>query len=283
METMLMVYANAASDERYEEMNLWYSWCHIRDVLTNQAALAVQRFELSKYQPKNADTSHQVLTLYEVTDNDYCNRWHNKDAFTWRMRISCALGSDYYETHWNPICSTADWAEYADYKGERAVLAVKIKSKPGKIRPEEYFTLDRLKEMRSMHGFHAAHLFDWSDEKQDHVNPPPVEYADYNLLFQISNCYLAACKWDKYLDSHPEIEKSFELFPAIFEPMMRRIRDADLFNDPRDRALQAIAHMIQEDKDGRIVPLRTTPYDDPAIREFVNIERRNFRSDHTLG
>lgn len=282
METMLMVYANAVNEERYEEMNFWYTWCHISDELTNQAVLAVQRFELSKYQPRRADTSHRVLTLYEVPDNDYCNRWHAKDAFTWRMRISTALGGDYYETHWSPVRGTADWVEYADYKGERAVLAVKMKAKPGRISPAEYFTLDRLKQMSSMHGFHAAHLFDWSDEKQDHVNPPPREYADYNLLFQISNCYLAACEWDMYLDLHPEIEESFELFPAIYEPMMPRIRDCDIFTKPEYRALQAIAHMIQEDKAGRIIPIRPEGQHNDEIKEFVNIKRKNFHNDNTI-
>ena len=278
-----MVYANAANDEKYEEMNLWYTWCHIRDVLTNKAALAVQRFELSKYQPKNADTSHQVLTLYEVTDTEYCNKWHGKDAYTWRMRIACALGPDFYETQWSPVCSTADWAEYADYKGDRAVFGIKIKNKPGKMDAKDYFTLEKLKEIRSLHGFHALHLFDWNEDIQDHINPPPTEFADYNLLCQISNCYMVACEWDKYLEAHPEIEENFELYPTIFEPMMHRIRDSELFATPEMRAIQAIAHMIQEDKEGRIVPLRTEPYPEAWKNEYVDIPRRNFRDDNTQG
>ena len=52
MTKLLVVYGNSSTEENYEEMNLWYSWVHIRDVLTAKAAFACQRFELSKYQPR---------------------------------------------------------------------------------------------------------------------------------------------------------------------------------------------------------------------------------------
>ena len=64
MENLMMVYGKSTSEDRYEELNLWYTWEHIGDELINRACLAVQRFELSRYQPRNADTSFPVLCLY---------------------------------------------------------------------------------------------------------------------------------------------------------------------------------------------------------------------------
>lgn len=287
MESLMMVYGNAVSEEKYEEMNFWYTWCHVSDELTNSACLACQRFELSKYQPRNADTLRKVLTIYEVMDRDYCNRWHAKDAFTWRMRIAVTLSDDYYETHWNPLWGTSHWAEYADYRGDKAVFSIKLKAKPERMDPRDYFTVDKLKEIRCLPGFHALHFFDWHPEHQMPANTPPPEYADYNLVCQISNCYMVANEWNKYLDEHPEIEESFEMFPAIFEPMMPRIRDVDIHEKPEYRALQAIAHMIQEDKDGRILPIIPESEKEASqpehLKDYVNIERRSFRDDHTKG
>jgi len=287
MESLMMVYGNAVSEERYEEMNFWYNWCHVSDELTNSACLALQRFELSKYQPRNADTKRRCLTIYEVMDREYCNQWHAKDAFTWRMRIATTLADDFYETHWNPLWGTAHWAEYADYRGEKAVFTVKMKARPGKMDPKDYFTVERLKDIRNLPGFHALHFLDWHPEHQMRHAPPPPEYADYNMVCQISNCYMVANEWDKYLDAHPEIEENFEMFPAIYLPMMPRIRDAQIFDNPEHRALQAIAHMIQLDKENRIYPI--VPEDEKEatqpdfLKDYVKIERRSFRDDHTKG
>ena len=285
MESLMMVYANAISEQKYEEMNFWYTWCHVSDELTNSACLACQRFELSRYQPRNADTQRRVLTIYEVMDRDYCNRWHVKDSFTWRMRIATTLGGDFYETHWNPLWGTAHWAEYADYKGDKAVFTVKMKGRPGKGDPRDYFTEEILREMLSMPGFHAIHFLDWRPEHQMPANTPPPEYADYNMVGQIANCYMAANEWDRFLDAHPEIEENFELFPAVYEPMMPRIRDADIHSRPEYRALQAVAHMIQESPEGRIFPIvpeeEKAASQPEALKEYVNIDRRSFRDDHT--
>ncbi len=174
MENLMMVYGKPATDERYEELNLWYTWEHIGDELMNRACLVVQRFELSRYQPRNADTNFPVLCLYEVVDRDYCIRWHLKDARTWRMKISTALSREFYETFWNPVCKTSDWAEYADYRGEKAVLTIKLKAKPGKMEPKDYFTKEKLKELRCLPGFQALHLFDWHPEHQMPTTPPPL-------------------------------------------------------------------------------------------------------------
>ena len=41
MENLMMVYGKPATDERYEELNLWYTWEHIGDELMNRACLAI--------------------------------------------------------------------------------------------------------------------------------------------------------------------------------------------------------------------------------------------------
>ena len=71
MENLLIVYGNSTDESTNEEMNLWYSWVHIRDVLTHRAALAAQRFELSKWQPRNFCDKHTVLCCYEIMDREY--------------------------------------------------------------------------------------------------------------------------------------------------------------------------------------------------------------------
>lgn len=288
MENLMMVYGKPTTEERYEELNLWYTWEHIGDELMNRACLAAQRFELSKYQPRNADTNFPVLCLYEVVDRDYCIRWHLKDARTWRMKISTALSREFYETFWNPVCKTSDWAEYADYRGEKAVMTVKLKAKPGKMSPKDYFTRDKLKELRGLPGFQALHLFDWLPEHQMPTTPPPpTEYCDYNLVCQISNCYMVANEWNKYLDAHPEIEENFELFPAIFEPMMPRIRDVDLYKYPEWRAIRALTSLVQDDHADRMLPMFTEEEKraslTPEMQVFNDIVRRSYRDDSGVG
>lgn len=284
MENLLIVYGNAVEESRYEEMNLWYSWVHIRDVLTNKAAHAAQRFELSHWQPKNADLTHRVLCCYEVLDTEYCNKWHVHDTSTWRMRIGTAFGFDYFETFWTPIFKTADWAEFADYRGERAVMTVKMKAK-GKMKVEDYFTTEKLKEMNKLPGFEALHLFDWRPENQMPYNTPPAEPNTHNLVCQISNCYMVANEWNMYLAAHPEIEENFELHAAIYEPQMPRVRGVDLFSKIEWRAIQAIAHMSMDEAEGRAygaAPADTNDrfmrYPDPEeVMKYCEIERRNFR------
>lgn len=280
MENLLVVYGNAADESRYEEMNLWYSWVHIRDVLTNRAALACQRFELSKWQPRNADLSRSVLCCYEIVDRDYCNRWHVKDASTYRMRISSSF-TDYWETFWDLICETANWQEYADYRGERAVMTVKMKALEGKMDPKEFFTLDRLKEIQKLPGVEAVHFYDWTPDHQMPYNTPPAEPNDYNLVFQISNCYMVANEWNKYLDAHPEIEANFHMQAAIWEPQMHRVRDVDLFSQPEWRAIQALAHMSLDEAEGRAYSKKTNEEKEAAMAPdelaYASVERRNFR------
>lgn len=284
MENLMMVYGKPTSEDRYEELNLWYTWEHIGDELINRACLAAQRFELSKYQPRNADTSFPVLCLYEVVDRDYCLRWHMKDARTWRMKISTALSREFYETFWNPVAKTSDWAEYADYRGERAVMTVKIKAR-GDMDPRDYFTVEKLRELRRIPGMQTLHFFDWLPEHQ--MANSPKEYCDYNLVCQISNCYMVAAEWDKYLDAHPEMEEKFEMFPAIFEPMMPRIRDVDVYKYPEWRAIRAITSLLQDDHEGRMLPMFTEEEKRASLSEdaraYTDIPRRNFRDDTGVG
>lgn len=279
MEKLLVVYGNSSTEENYEEMNLWYSWVHIRDVLTAKAAFACQRFELSKYQPKNADLARKVLCCYEIHDWDYCQRWHVKDTSSWRMRISPAF-TDYYETMWNPVVDTDYWADYADYTGDKAVMTVKMKA-IGDVAVEDYFTLEKLNELKALPGFVALHLYNWTMAEQMPINTPPAEPMTHNLVCQISNCYAAANEWDKFLAANPELEKNFEFHAAVYQPQMRRLRGVDLFESVERRGIQALAHLILNDAEGRAYPAMPVEFNrqflQGPLEGYIDIERRDFR------
>ena len=281
MEKLLVVYGNSNTEERYEEMNLWYSWVHIRDVLTAKAAFACQRFELAKYQPKNADLRYAVLCCYEIHDWDYCQRWHVKDCASWRMRMSTSFTeAPYMETMWNPVADTDYWADYADYKGDKAVMTVKLKAK-GDVKVEDYFTVEKLNELKALPGFVALHLYDWTKAEQMPINTPPAEPMTHNLVCQISNCYAVANEWDKFLAANPEVEENFEMYPAIYEPQMTRLRGVDLFNSVERRGIQALAHLILDDKEGRsthALPVEfMAQYCQGPLEGYCDIPRRDFR------
>lgn len=253
-----MVYGNSTTEANYEEMNLWYSWVHIRDVLTMRAAHAVQRFELSKYQPKNAVLNRKVLACYEIPDIEYCNAAHLKRLGHWQMMISNSFATgegNYNEAHWTTVASTADWADYADYAGERGVFTVKMKAK-GAVSPADYFTKEKLTALSKLPGFTACHLMEYHAELQM-VQPatPPDEPLNFNLVCQISNAYAVAKEWDAFLEANPDVADCFEMAPAIYVPIMNRIRDIDLFKCPEWRAIQALAHLTLNDVEGRRAPL----------------------------
>lgn len=69
METFMLTFCNATEPGREDEMNNWYTWVHIRDVMSmNESTIAVQRFETTSVQPAGADLRRKYLTLCEVAD-----------------------------------------------------------------------------------------------------------------------------------------------------------------------------------------------------------------------
>ena len=284
MESLLMIFGNSTEEKNYEEMNLWYGWVHIRDVLTMKAANAVQRFELSDYQPKNADLSHKVLACYEIPDVNYCNVAHLKRLSSWKMDISTSFDTlSYIESHWLPLDGAsrynhATWQEFADYAGDKGIFTVKLKAKSD-VQVKDYFDFEMLKKLAALPGFTACHLFEYHEEIQMPVFPPPVEPWDCNLVCQINNCYAVAREWDNLLDSNPEIAEKFEMSACVFKPMMDRIRDIELFKCAEWRAIQALAHLIQVDKEGRINPrFEDIGVDiaDVVPQEILDIPNRDF-------
>ena len=55
------------------------------------------------------------------------------------------------------------------------------------------------------------------------------EPLNFNLVCQISNAYAVAKEWDAFLEANPDVADCFEMAPAIYVPIMNRIRDIDLF------------------------------------------------------
>ena len=81
------------------------------------------------------------------------------------------------------------------------------------------------------------------------------EPLNFNLVFQISNAYAVAKEWDAFLEANPDVADCFEMDPAIYVPIMNRIRDIDLFKCPEWHAIQALAHLTLNDVEGRRAPL----------------------------
>ena len=77
------------------------------------------------------------------------------------------------------------------------------------------------------------------------------------------------------------------MFPAIFEPMMPRIRDVDVYKYPEWRAIRAITSLLQDDHEGRMLPMFTEEKKRASLSEdaraYTEIPRRNFRDDTGVG
>ena len=52
METLMVIMVEPI-EGRVAEMNNWYTWVHIRDVMGLPGSISVQRFERSRIQPKH--------------------------------------------------------------------------------------------------------------------------------------------------------------------------------------------------------------------------------------
>ena len=124
------------------------------------------------------------------------------------------------------------------------------------VSPAAYFTEKKLVELSKLPGFTACHLFEYHKELQmAQPATPPDEPLNFNLVCQISNCYAVSKEWDTFLEANPDVAEDFEMAPAVYVPMMNRIRDIDLFKCPEWRAIQALAHLTLNDLEGRRAPL----------------------------
>ena len=80
------------------------------------------------------------------------------------------------------------------------------------------------------------------------------EPLNFNLVCQISNAYAVAKEWDAFLEANPDVADCFEMAPAIYVPIMNRIRDIDkqaeeILSAARQKALANEADIVAKAKE----------------------------------
>ncbi|MCL2146496.1 MAG: hypothetical protein FWH52_01690 [Synergistaceae bacterium] len=244
METLMIIYSNPTEESREDEFNNWYTWVHIRDVMSLEGSIAVQRFELDSHQPENPFTTCKYLALYEIASKDACSQGHADRLLTWRMRVSTAFDfPSHIEGYWDPVHSTADFAEYADYKGDKAVLIVRIKAK-GSEKVEDILAIDTLNKIAGLPGFVAAHLNIYAKDQMATTLANPPEPMSHTLVCQLSDSAAASAAWDGYLNNHPAIWKGLKFESAMYKPVIDRFKACDRIKSPEWRAISFLSHAI---------------------------------------
>ena len=240
MQTFMLTFCNATEQAREEEMNNWYTWVHIRDVMSmDGSSLAVQRFETSSAQPAGADLRRKYLALYEVGDKELCTKRHMEWAGTTNLEVSTAFDlKSFAEAYWDPIYSTADYASYADCVGDRTVLLVRI---DGGEKTELQLSHTLLEELAARPGFKAVHLARYGVDQMP-TSAAKTESVSHMLVAQLSDSFLAARSWDEFVKDK-EID-SLQLQPVIYRPIIDRFGADDRIKSPEWRALTFLSHAI---------------------------------------
>ena len=221
METLMVVTCDPMRD-RDSELNDWYTWVHIRDVMRMPGAISAQRFVRSPVQPKSEGAwsgRRSYLALYEIGDKEACTRSHREDVFTDRMPISTAFSYDeFYEAYYDPLISsgnfTPETANYpvlvvgfnvhADRDGSAAEiqkLVTAVTSQPGIAEGRAFtFGTDQMLRFTSDH--------------------------DYLLVCSLDNASLAVASWDRFASDLPSVAPlvaSQDVHTAAYLPLMKRL------------------------------------------------------------
>ncbi len=257
METMIVVSSNPVDPSREEEMNNWYSWVHIRDVTLLKGTVAVQRFVLDDIQPAGASFDHKYLSVYEIDDKEACTKGHHEKMCTWEMEISSAFDvPSHREAYWDPCYGTADFAEYADSKGDRSVLVSRVIA-AGAATVEELLSKEVLKEMSELPGFLAVHLLEYGTDQQMTAHPDPKSHV---LIAQLHNSALAAASWDAFMAERGALIQGLETETALYTPVIDRLRAGDRVKSAEWRAITFLSHAILGPINGKYGPEILEPY-----------------------
>ncbi|MDR2381808.1 MAG: hypothetical protein LBE08_11690 [Bifidobacteriaceae bacterium] len=240
METLMLTFHNATEPDREEEMRNWYNWVHIRDVAAMPNAItAVQRLGLASAQPDGADLSRKYLTIYEVADKTACSVGHTELIGTRKLLISTAFDrATFAEGYWDIVAQTASFAAYADYKGDKSALAVRL---DGGAAVEAALGVAELVELASQPGVVAAHLACRSSEQQAN-SAADTESASHVLVAQLDDSYLAARSWDAFAAAKGLASLKPE--PVIYQPIIDRFSAADAQKSPEWQAITYLSHAI---------------------------------------
>lgn len=240
METLMATFCNAVSPDREEEMNNWYTWVHIRDVMSmDGSSIAVQRFELDTSQPENADLSRKFLALYEVADKAICSDRH----MTWQQTLKLEISSSFdlrtfSEAYWDPTYGTAAFSAYADYAGDKSVLMVRL---DGKERVEAMLTLESLEELAALPGIKAAHLFCYGADQMP-TSAAGTETMSHMLVAQLDDSACAAASWNAF--AAEKQLSTLQAKPVIYRPIIDRFHADERIKSPEWRAITYLSHAI---------------------------------------
>jgi len=233
--------SNPIVDDRIDEMNNWYTWEHVHTCMKLDGAVAVQRFKLSKFQPKDAYLDYKVISVYELFDlkawSTMCMEWGVDQN---KMPLSSSFGN-FIENFWKPGVMIDDFADFADYEGDKSMLIVKLVSK-GDKKPDAFFTKEILTQFRKFEGFKTAHLLETAGQNDSPLNDE--DDSTHMLVGQLSNSYFAKVSWDAFVDEHPELKKLFEMRAVIYEPLMPRLKACDAIKDPISQAIFSITRQL---------------------------------------
>lgn len=272
MEYIASVFMNAVSDEREEEYSNWYNYVHLRDVLgIPGAAIACQRFEQSKYQPKNYDPTFKFYTLYEVRSKELFTKGHMDTKLTWKCLISSAMDfSNYKESYWDNIYGSTPYASYAEFTSDNTVLIVQIGEKEG-ISVEEVFTSEAICELGRMNGVYAANLYHIS-EHQMPKQTAAVEKYTHQLVIQLQDARDGIASWESFSEKYYDAAEA-DICVCNYDSVMPRLKACDRFATTQDRALSALYHTVTKLPGfGVIVPgvSNVTDVLTPAIKKSLD-------------
>ena len=241
MNAITLCMSNPISEFRADEMNNWYTTEHVLTCMLMDGSIAVQRFKQSKFQPKDAYLDFSVIAVYELFDLEawttMCYAW-GRDPH--KMTVSSSFGN-FCENFWKPGVMVDDFADFADYEGDKSVLIVKLEPK-GDKKPDEFFTKEVLKKFRKFEGFKTAHLLETAG-----TNPSPSNTADsstHMLVGQLSSSYFTKVSWDNFVDENPELKELFNMQAVIYDPIMPRTKACDVLSDPISQSLFTITRQL---------------------------------------
>jgi hypothetical protein len=240
METLMLTYHNSTEPDRDEEMHNWYNWVHIRDVAGMPGAItAVQRLGLDSAQPAGADLSRKYLTIYEVADKTACSNGHTVLIGTRKLLISTAFDrATFAEGYWDIVSGTAGFATYADYKGDKSALAVRLN---GGAKVEAALGPKELAELAAQPGFVAVHLTRRAEDQQQN-SAADTESASHILVGQLDDSYLAAKSWDAFAAA--KNLAALDASPVIYKPIIDRFVAAQAKKSPEWAAISFLSHAI---------------------------------------
>jgi hypothetical protein len=240
MEAFMLTFCNSTEPDREEEMNNWYSWVHIRDVLSMKDSVsAVQRFETASVQPSGADLRRKYLTLYEVADKALCTRTHMEWTGSVKLEISTAFDlKTFAEAYWDPAYGTADFASYADCVGDKTVLTARLN---GGEKVESLLPPAVLKELAGMAGFKAVHLTRYGKDQMP-TSAAKTESDSHMLIAQLTDVCSAARSWDDFAKAKGLA--AVQAQPVIFKPIIDRFGAEARVITPEWRAITFLSHAI---------------------------------------